>query len=351
MKRKSTSFDIGCKRIGGDSPILVQSMLKTETANVKKAYRELRRLEEEGCDMVRIAVSDFEAAEGLKILKKKSRIPVIADIHFDPRLAIEAIESGADKIRLNPSNIKDREWIRKIAKMAKERGVAIRVGANLGSFRQRPADITKALVYAVMNEVEILEELGIEKIVVSAKTSDVLKTIEANQELALRTNYPIHVGITEAGPLEESLIRSSIGIGSLLLKGIGDTIRFSITGDSLQEARAAIELLRSLHLRQGGVEIVSCPTCGRTEIDIERIVRKVKRDFRNVKTPVKVAIMGCVVNGPGEAADADLGLAGGKAKGAIFKNGNVVKVVSEQELYTEFRKMLLATIEEKSKLS
>ncbi len=348
MRRVSKKVFAGKVQIGGGAPVSVQSMTKTDTRDIRSTVKQILQLEDAGCEIIRVAVPDREAALAIKEIKKKIHIPLVADIHFDPRLALLAMESGADKIRLNPSNIEEKSWIEKIARFANERGIAIRVGANLGSFRNRPKDVVSALTETVKKEIKILNDADFDDIVISIKTSDVLTTIRANEEIAKTTNYPIHLGITEAGPLEESLIKSSVGIGYLLINGIGDTLRYSISDDPVKEVEAAFVLLKSLRLRERGLTIVSCPTCGRCEIDLFSLVKKVKEDFRFVKTPVKVAIMGCVVNGPGEAKDADIGIAGGKKSGVIFKKGKIFKTVPEKSLYAEFKKELEKLIKEKS---
>ncbi len=348
MRRISRIVRIGNVEIGGNNPIAVQSMTKTDTRNVVETVNQILELEDAGCEIIRVAVPDREAALAIKEIKKGIHIPLIADIHFDPDLAILSIMNGADKIRLNPSNIRDREQIVKIANLAKERGIPIRVGANLGSFLKKPDNITEALVSTVLNEIKILNSVDFDNIVISIKTSDVVQTIKANERIAELTDYPIHLGVTEAGPLEESLIKSSAGIGHLLIKGIGDTLRYSISDMPVKEVEAGFTLLKSLHLRERGITIISCPTCGRCEINLFSLIRRVKEDFGHVKTPVKVAIMGCVVNGPGEAKDAEIGIAGGKKTGVIFKKGKVLKTVSEDKLYSEFKKELEKIIKEKS---
>ena len=350
MRRKSRPVRIGTVTIGNGYPIAVQSMTKTDTRDVSATVNQILELEDVGCEIIRVAVPDIEAAKNISEIKKRIHIPLVADIHFDPTLAVESILQGADKIRLNPSNIKDKEWIKKIARLAKERGISIRVGANLGSFRNRPNNVVEALVDTALNEVKILNDADFDNIVISIKTSDVLTTIQANKKIASMVDYPIHLGVTEAGPLEESLIKSSAGIGHLLMKGIGDTIRYSISDIPVKEVEAGFTLLKSLHLRgSSGLTIVSCPTCGRCEIDLFSLIKRVKADFGRVKVPVKVAIMGCVVNGPGEAQDADIGLAGGRKIGVIFKKGKVIKTVSEDRLYEEFKKELQKVISEKEK--
>lgn len=347
MIKKTKIVRIGDRFIGGDYPILVQSMLKVDTKNVKEAISQIKQLEEAGCEIVRVSVKDYASAEAIKEIKKETKIPIVADIHFDPRLAIASIKNGVDKIRLNPSNIKDISWIKKIVEEAKSHDIPIRIGANLGSFTERPKDIVGALVNKVKEEVNYLESLDFSNIVLSIKSSDVKITILANEKLSKMFYYPIHLGITEAGPYDESIVKSSIGIGALLLKGIGNTIRVSITGSPVLEVKAGFEILKSLHLRSKGIEIISCPMCGRTEIDVEKIVRKVKQDFREINSPIKVAVMGCVVNGPGEAKDADIGIAGGRKMGVIFKKGVKEKVLKEKDLYSEFKKLLEELIKEK----
>ena len=348
MRRRITrSVRIGTITIGSKYPVAVQSMTKTDTRDISATVNQILELEDAGCEIIRVAVPDMEAARSISEIKKKIHIPLVADIHFDPRLAVESILRGADKIRLNPSNIKDKEWIKKIACLAKERGIPIRVGANLGSFRNRPDNVVDALIDTTLNEVKVLNDTDFDNIVISIKTSDVLTTIQANEKIASMTDYPMHLGVTEAGPLEESLIKSSAGIGYLLMKGIGDTIRYSISDIPVKEVEAGFTLLRSLYLRENGLTIVSCPTCGRCEIDLFSLIKRVKADFGRVRIPVKVAIMGCVVNGPGEAQDADIGLAGGRRMGVIFKKGKVIKTVSEDKLYEEFKKELQKVISEK----
>ena len=344
MRRKTKAISIGNTAIGGSNPIRVQSMIKVDTRNVSLAVSEIIRLEDAGCEIVRLAVKDNEAASALSKIKQNVHIPIVADIHFDPQLALASIENGADKIRLNPSNIEDKEWIKRIASSAKARNIPIRVGANLGSFRERPENIVQALVESALKEVKILEDEGFDKIVVSIKSSDVITTIEANMKISELLDYPIHIGITEAGPLEESLVKSGIGIGFLIFNGVGDTLRVSITGDPVWEVKAAYEILRSLGIREYGLNIISCPMCGRAEIEILEIVKKIKQDFGSTKTPIKIAVMGCAVNGPGEAKEADLGIAGGKSSGVIFREGKILKVLNENTLYEEFSKLLKETI-------
>ena len=344
MRKLKRVVRIGNTEIGGENPIRVQSMTKTDTRDVDSTVNQILELEELGCEIIRVAVKDMEAASKIGEIKKRIHIPLVADIHFDPRLAVESIKNGADKIRLNPSNIQDKEWIKKVATLCKERNIPIRVGVNLGSFRERPKDLVKAMVESVKNEVEILNSVGFDNIVISAKTSNVLTTIQVNRILSDMFEYPFHIGVTEAGPLSDSLVKSSIGIGILLNEGIGDTLRVSITGNPREEVIAGYKILKALELRKHGLEIISCPTCGRAEVDIESIVTKLNTDFGNVKTELKVAVMGCVVNGPGEAKDADIGVACGKDSGVLFKKGKIVKVVKGEEIYpvlkSEIEKLL-----------
>lgn len=338
MKKYKKEVRIGNVVIGGNNPVRVQSMTKTDTRNVEDTVKQILQLEEHGCEIVRVAVRDAEAATKIADIKKSIHIPLVADIHFDPRLAIEAVKGGADKIRLNPSNIEDKEWIKKIAQLCRERNIPIRIGANLGSFKERPEDLVDAMVNSVQNEIEILNSVSFDDIVISAKSSNVPLTIAVNRKLDEMFDYPMHLGVTEAGTLRESLVKSSIGIGTLLNEGIGDTIRVSITGDPVEEVIAGYNILKALNLREYGLEIISCPTCGRTEVDIESIVNRLQVDFSTAKKPLKVAVMGCVVNGPGEAKDADIGIACGKDSGVLFEHGKIIKVLKADEIYPTLKK-------------
>ena len=338
MKKYKKEVRIGNVVIGGNNPVRVQSMTKTDTRNVEDTVKQILQLEEHGCEIVRVAVRDAEAATKIADIKKSIHIPLVADIHFDPRLAIEAVKGGADKIRLNPSNIEDREWIKKIAQLCRERNIPIRIGANLGSFKERPEDLVDAMVNSVQNEIEILNSVSFDDIVISAKSSNVPLTIAVNRKLDEMFDYPMHLGVTEAGTLRASLLKSSIGIGTLLNERIGDTIRVSITGDPVEEVIAGYNILKALNLREYGLEIISCPTCGRTEVDIESIVNRLQVDFSTAKKPLKVAVMGCVVNGPGEAKDADIGIACGKDSGVIFEHGKIIKVLKADEIYPTLKK-------------
>jgi (E)-4-hydroxy-3-methylbut-2-enyl-diphosphate synthase len=336
-RRKTKKVWVGKVPIGGDAPVSVQSMTKTDTWNVTATVKQIKRLEKAGCEIIRVAVPDMESALALSKIKSQIKIPLVADIHFDYRLALKAIDEGVDKLRINPGNI-GAEWkVKEIVKSAKMRKIPIRVGVNAGSL---PRDLlTKykkpsapALVDAALRQVRILENLDFNDIVISLKSFDVPTTVEAYQLISKKTNYPLHLGITEAGlPLLGS-VRSALGIGLLLAEGIGDTIRVSLTGDPVEEVKVGYEILKSLNLREHGPTIISCPTCGRCEIDLISLTKKVEQKLKNVKTPLKIAVMGCVVNGPGEARDADLGIAGGKGYGLLFRKGKEIRKVKERDL-------------------
>ncbi|ADH60960.1 1-hydroxy-2-methyl-2-(E)-butenyl 4-diphosphate synthase [Thermoanaerobacter mathranii subsp. mathranii str. A3] len=353
MRKITREVKIGNKKIGGNNPILVQSMTNTDTHDIEKTIEQIRRLEAEGCDIIRVAVPDMEAAEAIKEIKKNINIPLVADIHFDYRLAIKSIENGADKIRINPGNIGREENIKKVVEIAKERGVPIRIGVNSGSLEKeilyKYKGITaEAVVESALKSVLILEKLGFYDIVISLKTPNVPLTIEAYKLASSKVDYPLHVGITEAGTIEAGTIKSAIGIGTLLYLGIGDTIRVSLTGDPVHEVRVGRQILRSLGLLKEGVEVISCPTCGRTKIDLIKLAQEVEKRTRHIKKPLKVAVMGCVVNGPGEAKEADIGIAGGDGEGVIFKKGKVYKKVKEEELIEELTKEIEKLLEEDS---
>ena len=326
--------------MGGGALISVQSMTKTDTRNVSDTIKQIKRLQNAGCDIIRVAVPDMKAALALSKIKRAIQIPLVADVHFDYRLALKAIDSGVDKLRINPGNI-GAEWkVKEIVKAAKDRKIPIRVGVNAGSL---PRDLLakykkaspSALVEAALRQIRILEDLNFDDIVVSLKSFDVPTTVEAYQIISKKTNYPLHLGITEAGLPQSGSVRSALGIGILLASGIGDTIRVSLTGDPVEEVRVGYEILKSLNLREHGPIIVSCPTCGRCEIDLISMTKKVERKVRNIRAPLKIAVMGCVVNGPGEARDADLGIAGGKGYGLLFRKGKVVGKVKEKDLIKE----------------
>ena len=343
-RRKSRTINIGDVVIGGSAPIVVQSMAKTDTRDVKTTTRQIKQLERCGCQLVRVAVPDREATEALPAIKKAIHIPLIADIHFDHRLALAAINAGVDGLRLNPGNIRDPQHIKKVAIAAREREIPIRIGVNAGSLpptRDATKSTVERLIDAAMNEINLLESLDFGLIKVSLKAFDVPETIEANRLLAKLMPYPIHLGITESGTPKRGAIRSAVGIGILLYEGIGDTIRVSLTGDPREEVSAGYEILKSLGLSQHGPTLISCPTCGRSEVDVVALANAVEKYLAKIEKPIKIAVMGCVVNGPGEAKNADVGIACGKGKGIIFSKGKQVRTVSE----SEFLSALIAEIE------
>ncbi len=338
MKRRRTrEVCIGGLRIGGGSPIVVQSMTKTKTQNVEATLGQIGRLEEAGCQMVRVAVPDREAAEAIAQIKPRIKIPLVADIHFDYRLALLSIKNGADKIRINPGNIQDKGKLKEIVAAAKAEGIPIRIGVNSGSL---PSDLhlkyggvtSKGLVEAALRYVKLMEGWGFEELVLSLKSSDLPLTIEANREISSILHYPLHLGITEAGLPHFGAIKSAVGIGTLLAEGIGDTIRVSLTSDPIEEVKVGRAILRSLDIIKEGPVIISCPTCGRCEIDVVEITNEVERRLTGIKNPLKVAVMGCVVNGPGEAREADVGMAGGKGSGLIFRKGKAIRKVEESKI-------------------
>ncbi|MGB9613467.1 MAG: flavodoxin-dependent (E)-4-hydroxy-3-methylbut-2-enyl-diphosphate synthase [Candidatus Margulisiibacteriota bacterium] len=337
-RKKTKEIKIGALKIGGGNPIVVQSMTKTKTSDIDATVRQIHDLEKAGCQIVRCAVPDKESALALKEIKKQINIPLVADIHFNHNYALMAIEAGVDKIRINPGNIGDLEKIKSIVSAAKERKIPIRVGINSGSLEK---DIRKhyqnhvtaeGLVKSALKNVRILEDLGFFDIVISLKATSVPMTIQAYQAIAKKTKYPLHVGITEAGIPKIGIVRSAVGMGVLLAQGIGDTIRVSLTGDPIEEVRVGYEILKSLELTFHGVTFISCPTCGRAEVDVVSIAQQVEERTQHIKQPLRVAIMGCEVNGPGEAADADVGLAAGVGVGLIFREGEVVRKVPEAEM-------------------
>ena len=343
-RRISKQIQIGGVKIGGGAPVVVQSMTNTDTRDVKSTIRQIKQMERYGCEIIRVAVPDMQAASALKDIKKGIKIPLIADIHFDYRLALAALEAGVDGFRLNPGNIGDHEQIKKVVLAAKERAVPIRIGLNAGSLpKQTGADkpVAQRMVDAALAQVQLLESLDFDLIKVSLKAFDVPTTIAAYRDIADKIPYPLHIGITEAGTPRTGIIRSSVGIGALLYLGIGDTIRVSLTAQPKEEVTAAYEILKSLNLRQHGPVLVSCPTCGRTEVDLVKLARQVEKELQKIKKPIKVAVMGCVVNGPGEAADADVGIACGKGKGILFRNGKKIGVVPEED----FLKALMAEVD------
>jgi (E)-4-hydroxy-3-methylbut-2-enyl-diphosphate synthase len=336
-RRKSKPIQIGNVTVGGNAPIVVQSMTKTDTHDVRATIDQIKELEEYGCELVRVAVPDMEAAEAISPIKKGVSLPIIADIHFDYRLALMALVAGVDGLRLNPGNISEPEKVTKIVKAAKERGVPIRIGVNAGSLpkvKNKKMTITEQMVEAAMEQIELLESLDFDLIKVSLKAFDVPTTIEAYQNIAPKIPYPLHIGITEAGPPRTGVIRSTVGISTLLWLGIGDTIRVSLTAHPREEVIAAYEILKSLDLRQRGPILVSCPSCGRAEVDIVRLAQEVEEELLKINKPIRVAVMGCVVNGPGEAKDADIGIACGKGKAVLFKKGKKIKTIRERDFIT-----------------
>jgi len=328
---------VGKVPIGGGAPITVQSMTNTDTRDVKSTLRQIRRLERAGCEIVRVAVLDFKAAEALKKIKEKIEIPLVADIQFNHKLALKAIESGVAKLRINPGNIGPAWKVKEVVKAATDKDIPIRIGVNSGSLpkdilRKRKGVTPEGMVEAAMREVEILEKMNYDKIVISLKASDVPTTIESYRLISKRVNYPLHIGVTEVGPLRIGSIKSAVGIGILLAEGIGDTLRVSLTADPVEEVRTGFEILKSLNLREYGPTLISCPICGRCQIDLTSVVKKVEKELRKIKEPIKVAVMGCSVNGPGEAREADVGIAGGKGFGLLFKKGKVIRKVKEDQM-------------------
>lgn len=352
MYRENTKvIQIGDKKIGGGNPVLIQSMCNTKTEDVKATVEQILKLEAAGCDIIRVAVPTMEAAAAIRQIKKQIHIPLVADIHFDYRLAIAAMESGADKIRINPGNIGSRERVQAVVDTAKKYGIPIRVGVNSGSLEKELVEkyggvTAEAIVESAKKQVAVIEEMGYDNLVVSIKSSDVLMCVKAHELLAKECRYPLHVGITEAGTLLSGNIKSSVGLGIILYEGIGDTIRVSLTGDPLEEIKSAKLILKALNLRTGGVEVVSCPTCGRTQIDLIGLANQVETMVADIDMNVKVAVMGCVVNGPGEAREADIGIAGGIGEGLLIKKGQILKKVPEGELLAALRKELLAMKEQ-----
>lgn len=337
---------IGDRVIGGGNPILIQSMTNTKTEDVAATVAQINKLAAAGCDIIRCAVPTMQAAEALTEIKKQVSIPVVADIHFDYRLAIAAMEHGADKIRINPGNIGSVERVRAVVDVAKDRNIPIRVGVNSGSLEKELVEkyhgvTAEGIVESALDKVRIIEEMGYDNLVISIKSSDVLMCVKAHELIAKETDHPLHVGITEAGTIISGNIKSSIGLGLILHQGIGDTIRVSLTGDPLEEIKSAKLILRTLGLRKGGIEVVSCPTCGRTQINLIELANQVENMVADIPLDIKVAVMGCVVNGPGEAKEADIGIAGGIGEGLIIKKGEVYKKVPEAELLEALRYELL----------
>ena len=336
---------IGSVAIGGGNPIRIQSMTNTRTEDVQATTGQILELEAAGCEIIRCAVPTMEAARALAQIRRQIHIPLVADIHFDYRLAIAAIENGADKIRINPGNIGSQERIRAVVDAARERGIPIRVGVNGGSLEKELLEkyhgvTAEGLVESALDKVRLIEEMGYDNLVISIKSSDVLECARAHELIASRTDHPLHVGITEAGTLFAGNIKSAVGLGIILYEGIGDTIRVSLTGSPVEEIRSARQILRTLGLRKGGVEIVSCPTCGRTKIDLIGLAGKVEEMTQNITREMKIAVMGCVVNGPGEAREADLGIAGGDGVGLLFSKGEILRKVPEEDLLSALKEEL-----------
>ena len=333
-RNKTKVVRIGDAVIGGGNPILIQSMTNTKTQDAAATIAQIKRLEEAGCEIIRCTVPDMEAARAIAAIKKETTIPLVADIHFDYRMAIAAMENGADKIRINPGNIGSRE---KVVKVARERAIPIRVGVNSGSLEKELVEryhgvTAEGIVESALDKVHIIEDLGYDNMVISIKSSDVMMCVKAHELLAGRTPYPLHVGITESGTVTSGNIKSAVGLGIILNQGIGDTIRVSLTGDPVEEIKSARLILRTLGLRKGGIEVVSCPTCGRTNIDLIGLANRVETMVQGYDLDIKVAVMGCAVNGPGEAKEADIGIAGGIDEGLLIKKGEIIKKVPEREL-------------------
>ena len=345
LRQNTKEIRIGDVVIGGNHPVAIQSMTNTKTEDIKGTIEQIHRLEAAGCEIVRCTVPTLEAAEALREIKKNIQIPLVADIHFDYRMAIAAIENGADKIRINPGNIGGEERLRAVVDKAKEYEIPIRVGVNSGSLEKTllekyGAVTAEGIVESALDKVRMIEEMGYDNLVVSIKSSDVMMCVKAHELIAEQCPYPLHVGITEAGTVYSGNIKSSIGLGIILYEGIGNTIRVSLTGDPAEEIRSAKLILKTLGLRKGGIEVVSCPTCGRTQIDLIGLANQVEKMVQEFPLDLKVAVMGCVVNGPGEAREADIGIAGGKGEGLLIKKGEVVKKVKEEELLETLRREL-----------
>ena len=342
--RKTREIKIGNLYIGGENPIIIQSMTNTPTEDVEKTVAQIKELEKAGCELVRVTVNTEKAAEAIKEIKKQINIPLVADIHFDYKLALKAMENGIDKLRINPGNIGDDEKVRLVVEKAKELNVPIRIGVNSGSVEKKILEkygrvTADGMVESAMYHVNLLEKYGFNNIIISLKASNVKMMVDAYRKISELVDYPLHLGVTEAGTEFQGTVKSAIGIGSLLVDGIGNTIRVSLTENPVEEIKVAKEILKVLGLREG-VEIVSCPTCGRTQIDLIGLAKKVEKEFGNIEKNIKIAVMGCIVNGPGEAKEADIGVAGGKGEGLLFKKGEVVKKVKEEEIIPELRKML-----------
>ncbi|UCF00799.1 MAG: flavodoxin-dependent (E)-4-hydroxy-3-methylbut-2-enyl-diphosphate synthase [Deltaproteobacteria bacterium] len=350
-RRKTRQIHVGPVPVGGDAPVVVQSMCTTDTRDIPATLEQIRRLAEVGCEIVRLAVLDAKAVEALKSIKREAVTPLIADIHFDHRLALDALKAGVDGLRINPGNIGSEKAVAKVVHAAADRKVPIRIGVNSGSLDKDlllhyGGRTPEAMVESALRQVQLLESLKFHEIKISLKSSDVITMVEAYRLLAVKVSYPLHLGVTEAGTLICGSVKSAIGIGLLLAAGIGDTIRVSLTSDPINEVRAAYEILRALKLRERGIELISCPTCGRCDIDIIGLTHEIEEQLLRVKTPLKVAIMGCVVNGPGEAREADVGIAGGRGQGILFKKGEIVAKIPETELKSRLLEEISLMVDE-----
>ena len=348
-RRNSKQIKIGDVKIGGDAPVSVQSMCNTDTRDVNATLTQIRELADAGCEIARLAVLNKDAADAIKEIVKKSPLPLVADIHFDYRLAIQCINNGIDALRLNPGNIGRRENVEKVVSLAKQQQIPIRIGVNAGSLekelQEKDIPLSEKMVESALKHIKILEDLDFDLIKVSLKSSDVMTTIDAYRSIAGKIPYPLHLGVTEAGTMRGGIIKSAIGLGTLLAEGIGDTIRVSLTENPKEEVTAGFDILKSLNLRARGVNFVSCPTCGRTQIDLISLAKKVEEKFKNLDKPITIATMGCAVNGPGEARHADFGIAGGINEGYIFKKGEIIAKVPENQLLEKLEEIIIKSYE------
>lgn len=348
-RRNSKQIKIGDVKIGGDAPVSVQSMCNTDTRDVNATLTQIRELADAGCEIARLAVLNKDAADAIKEIVKKSPLPLVADIHFDYRLAIQCINNGIDALRLNPGNIGRRENVEKVVSLAKQQQIPIRIGVNAGSLekelQEKDIPLSEKMVESALKHIKILEDLDFDLIKVSLKSSDVMTTIDAYRSIAEKIPYPLHLGVTEAGTMRGGIIKSAIGLGTLLAEGIGDTIRVSLTENPKEEVTAGFDILKSLNLRARGVNFVSCPTCGRTQIDLISLAKKVEEKFKNLDKPITIATMGCAVNGPGEARHADFGIAGGINEGYIFKKGEIIAKVPENQLLEKLEEIIIKSYE------
>lgn len=344
-RRKSKQLTIGNVKIGGDAPISVQSMCNTDTRDINSTLNQIKEMADKGCELVRLAVLNQDAADAIREIVKKSPVPLIADIHFDYKLAVQCINNGIHALRLNPGNIGKRENVEKVVTLAKQQSIPIRIGVNAGSLEKDlynlDIPLSEKMVLSALGHIKILEDLDFDLIKVSLKSSDVLTTIEAYRSISEKIPYPLHLGVTEAGTLRNGLIKSSVGLGTLLAEGIGDTIRISLTENPAEEVTAGFEILKSLGLREKGVNFISCPTCGRTQIDLIGLAKRVEAKFKNLDKPITIATMGCAVNGPGEARHADFGIAGGVKEGIIFKKGEIIAKVPEEHLLEKLEEIII----------